>query len=145
MGIVIDSSVLIAAERGQIDLERPLSIQKDEEAVLAAITASEVLHGVHRATPKQRPSAPRDICGTNVRSLPRDPVRSTRGAYSRASGSGSGGVWGHCGRTRSADRATAIANGYSVPTRDKRSFPKIPGLVTIIRSEERRVGKECRL
>ncbi len=50
MGFLIDTSVLIAAERGRFslaDLARDLA---GEPLALAAITASELLHGVHRAT-----------------------------------------------------------------------------------------------
>ena len=50
MGVVIDSSVFIASERGTFDLPTRLGQRAGEEAALAAITASELLHGVHRAT-----------------------------------------------------------------------------------------------
>ena len=46
MGILIDSSSLIAAERGQIDLEAALRTALDEEVAIAAISASELLHGI---------------------------------------------------------------------------------------------------
>ena len=47
MGTLIDTSVLIAIERGELDLA---TIREDdaEELAIAAITASELLHGVHR-------------------------------------------------------------------------------------------------
>lgn len=47
MGAVIDSSVLIAAERGKLDLPRVLADHGDEPIAISAITASELLHGVH--------------------------------------------------------------------------------------------------
>lgn len=47
MGAVIDSSVLIAAERGKLDLLRVLADHGDEPIAISAITASELLHGVH--------------------------------------------------------------------------------------------------
>ena len=50
MGTLIDSSVLIAAERGHLDIAAKLGEQPDEPVAIAAITASELLHGVHRAT-----------------------------------------------------------------------------------------------
>lgn len=56
MGIVIDSSVLIAAEREELDLAAALGRQADETVAIAAMTASELLHGVHRAAEAgQRP------------------------------------------------------------------------------------------
>ena len=55
MGLVLDTSILIAAERGQFDFERFLLAESPNRPVyLAAITASELLHGVHRATGVRR-------------------------------------------------------------------------------------------
>ncbi len=56
MGTVIDSSVLIAAERGRLDWAEVLkSLPEDQPVAISAITASELLHGVHRAaTAEQR-------------------------------------------------------------------------------------------
>jgi len=49
MGVVIDTSVLIAAERGVFDLPGFLTSLGDTPIALSAVTASELLHGVHRA------------------------------------------------------------------------------------------------
>ncbi len=55
MGTLIDSSVLIAWERNQLNLEDQFADSADEDFGVSAITASELLHGVHRAsTPAQR-------------------------------------------------------------------------------------------
>jgi tRNA(fMet)-specific endonuclease VapC len=55
MGLILDSSVLIAAERGRLRFAEFCSAQGDEELFIAAITASELLHGVERAgTPSIR-------------------------------------------------------------------------------------------
>jgi tRNA(fMet)-specific endonuclease VapC len=47
--MLIDTSVFIAAERGQLDLDTIITAHQGEPVALAAITASELLHGVHRA------------------------------------------------------------------------------------------------
>ena len=49
MGIVLDSSVLIAAERKRFDLVGFLSAHSDETIFITVITASELLHGCARA------------------------------------------------------------------------------------------------
>ncbi len=49
MGVLIDSTVLIAHERGRLDLPEKLARREDEEFFISVITASEILHGVHRA------------------------------------------------------------------------------------------------
>ena len=64
MGALIDSSILIAAERGELDLGEKLKGLGNEDLALSAITASELLHGVHRADSEAR--------------------RATRGAYVEA-------------------------------------------------------------
>ena len=48
MGTLIDSSVLIAAERGRLDLQAALASRADDPVRIAAITASEVLQGTYR-------------------------------------------------------------------------------------------------
>ncbi len=50
MGFLIDSSILIAAERGRLSLADLARDFAGEALALSAITASELLHGVHRAT-----------------------------------------------------------------------------------------------
>ena len=50
MGVLIDSSILIEAERGRLSLESHVAAHTDEDFFVSVITASELLHGVHRAT-----------------------------------------------------------------------------------------------
>jgi tRNA(fMet)-specific endonuclease VapC len=49
MAVLIDATVLIEYERGRIDLETRIAGRRQEEFYLSVITASELLHGVHRA------------------------------------------------------------------------------------------------
>jgi tRNA(fMet)-specific endonuclease VapC len=50
MGLILDSSVLIAAERNKFDLEAFLLSLSHESFFMASITLSELWHGYHRAT-----------------------------------------------------------------------------------------------
>lgn len=50
MAVLIDTSILIAYERGQLDVVAHVAKREDEEAFLSVISASELLHGAHRAT-----------------------------------------------------------------------------------------------
>lgn len=55
MGLIIDSSLLIAAERRRFDLESFIEMEAPMEALfITSVTASELLHGLHRATPERR-------------------------------------------------------------------------------------------
>ena len=49
MGVLIDTSILIAYERGQLDVAAQVAGREGEEFFLSVISASELLHGVHRA------------------------------------------------------------------------------------------------
>jgi tRNA(fMet)-specific endonuclease VapC len=50
VGILIDSSVLIQVERSGTDVASYVHGHEEEDAFLSVISASELLHGVHRAT-----------------------------------------------------------------------------------------------
>jgi tRNA(fMet)-specific endonuclease VapC len=55
MGRLIDTSIFIEAERGRLDLENHVAKHGTENLFMSVVTASELLHGVHRATPEFRP------------------------------------------------------------------------------------------
>lgn len=128
MGALIDSSVLIAAERAKVGFEALLAGHADVEIAIAAITASELLHGLHRAAkPAQR--AHREAFVESVLAVV--PVVPFDLVTARIHAS----LWAHLaakgvslGAHDLLIGATAIAVGFDVATRDKRSFPKIPGL-----------------
>lgn len=128
MGTLIDSSILVAAERTRVGAQSLLLAHLDEEIAIAAVTASELLHGVHRAvTPGQRarreafveaflsavPVVPFDLLVARV--------HARLWADLAAKGSPVGDHDLQIG-------ATALAIGFDVATRDQRSFPKMAGL-----------------
>ncbi len=49
MGVLIDTSILIVYERGQLDIAARVAGREEEEVFLSVISASELLHGAHRA------------------------------------------------------------------------------------------------
>lgn len=52
--MILDSSVLVAKERGRFALAEFLAAHPDEAFLLSAVTVSELWHGVERATPPSR-------------------------------------------------------------------------------------------
>jgi predicted nucleic acid-binding protein len=54
MGIICDTSILIAAERKRFKIKEFFAAHADESFFLAAISAAELLHGVERATPSRK-------------------------------------------------------------------------------------------
>jgi predicted nucleic acid-binding protein len=128
MGALIDSSVLIAAERGSVDVEKLTQEYAETDFAIAAITASELLHGVHRAKGQAR-QARREAFVEAI--LTAFPVL----AFDELAARVHAGLWARLaskGRNVGAHdlliAATAIARGLKVITRDERSFPMIPGL-----------------
>jgi tRNA(fMet)-specific endonuclease VapC len=126
--MLIDSSVLIAWERDQLDIETQLASHADDEVAISAITASELLHGVHRATTPARRNQ-REVFVEGL--LSRLPILSidlvTARIHARLSAQLA--IKGSAvGAHDLLIAATAMTRGYAVATRDERSFPKIPGL-----------------
>ena len=128
MATLIDSSVLIAIERQRLGLDTVLAEHGEEAAAIAAITASELLHGVHRAkTTKQRVHREAFVeqVLTNVAVVPFDLVVARVHARLWADLAAKGVS---VGTHDLLIAATALATGSTVATRDDRSFPRIPGL-----------------
>jgi len=128
VGILIDTSVFVAVERGRLDLRQFLDAFGKEELALAAVSASELLHGVHRAVqPAQR--ARREAFVERVLDavpvIPFDLVvaRVHAGLSARLALEGQ-----PVGAHDLQIAATALAVGSRVVTSDARSFPRITGL-----------------
>ena len=127
MALLIDSSVLIAEERGESALQRLLSSRPDEDLAIAAITAAELLHGVHRANASRRPS--REAYVEHIlATLPVIPfgILAAR-AYAVLEAELAKAKIPVASHDLSI-AATAIAGGRIVATLDRRTFPRIPGL-----------------
>lgn len=127
MVVLIDASVMIASERGQVDFGAFLSGHREDEFVISAITASELLHGVHRATPSARlrreafveqllaqiPVLPFDLTAARIHSA----------LWAETAQQGS-----PVGAHDLLIAATALSRNATIATRDQRSFPRIPGI-----------------
>jgi tRNA(fMet)-specific endonuclease VapC len=127
VGILIDTSVLVAAERGQLDLEPLLGRLGDEEVAMASITASELLHGVHRLRGASRARSEVLV----ERLIDRLPVVDFDLAAARVHAALSAEQRARGAAVGAHDlliAATAVLLDYAVATRDLRSFPRIKGL-----------------
>ncbi|MBU2601339.1 MAG: type II toxin-antitoxin system VapC family toxin [Actinobacteria bacterium] len=128
MAVLIDASILIEAERGRLDLEPHVARRADDESFLSVITASELLHGVHRAAqPEQRARRSAFVEGVLER-FPLLPVDlATARAHAR--------VWAELARAGTLIgphdlwlAATCIAHGLTMVTANLREFRRVPGL-----------------
>jgi tRNA(fMet)-specific endonuclease VapC len=125
---LIDSSVLVDIERGRTDLGVLLEKRGDRGIAMAAITAAELLHGVHRlriSKRKTRAEAVVEVLLSSMPVIPFDLVCARAHARLGAELARRGVT---VGTHDLMIGATALARGFSVLTRDQRSFPRIPGL-----------------
>lgn len=128
MGLILDTSLLIAAERGAVRFEALLASLGGASVSMAAITASELLHGCHRATNpamRARRAAWVDALLEIVPVLPFGMAEARRHAQLWAELARKGAV---VGPHDMLIGATALARGDAVGTLNQREFGRIAGL-----------------
>lgn len=128
MGLILDSSLLIGGERGKLDLPAFFQAKASEAFFVAAITASELLHGVERADTaarRQRRSRFVEELLAEIPVLDFDLTIARRHAA----------LWARLEKTGrmigSHDMliaATALECGHSVATLNRDEFRRVPGL-----------------
>lgn len=128
MEILIDSSVLIAAERGQLDLDAQLRDQNDAEVGIAAIVASEMLEGVYRQSGGVSRARTQRFVDQLLQRLPVVPFDLDVARVHAVLSADLGAAGTPVGAHDLLIAATAVHLGAAVATRDLRSFPKIRGL-----------------
>lgn len=128
MGIILDTSVLIAAERHDTALGHLIRDRETEPFGLSVITISELLHGVYRAT-SEKTRLKREAFVESV--IAAFPVYSFDLTSSRIYAR----IWAtlvkkgvRVGAHDLIIASTAIALGFSVATFDLRDYQKIPEL-----------------
>ena len=120
--------MLIAVERGALDLARVPGAEPSTEVCISAVTASELLHGVHRlqgAVQRARVQTALELVLARLPVIAFDldvaRVHALLSAELRAKGTA-------VGAHDLIIAATAVALDAAVATRDLRSFPRIKGL-----------------
>jgi len=133
MAVLIDASILIEAERGRLQLEPHVARREEDEFFLSVITASELLHGVHRASGSDmqaRRSAFVEAILERFPVLPVDLATHARlWAQLRQTGTmiGPHDLW---------LAATCLAHGLVMVTANAREFARVPGLVVEVWQDE---------
>jgi tRNA(fMet)-specific endonuclease VapC len=128
LGTLIDTSVLIAAQRGDVDLGAVLRKQGAFNVATATICVSELLHAPHRLTNAvARARAERSVdvllSGLSIVSFDLEIARLHARLSADLAAKGT-----QVGAHDLIIAATALSLDYQVATRDRRSFPRIPGL-----------------
>ena len=129
MGVVLDTSVLIAAERGRLDMPALLNAAGEEPVVLAAVVASELLHGVERATPGEVRERRHAYVEWVLATVPLAPFGLEEARVHAR-------LWAHLaakgqliGPHDMLIAATALAAGFRLATLNRKEFKRVPGLV----------------
>lgn len=128
MGILIDSNVLIALERKGLELSSRIAGREQEEVFLSVISASELLHGVHRAaTPKLHANrlafVEAVLASFPLLEIDLATARSHALLWSQLAQRGE-----MIGVHDSWLAATCLAHGLKLATANVREFMRVPGL-----------------
>lgn len=128
MGIIFDSTEIIALERNRSAIDELIAGREDEPFGISVVTVAELLHGVERADTETRRLRRQAFVEKVIELFPIVPfdVAAAR-IYAR--------IWASLvrkGHTVGAHdliiAATAIALDYTVVTANRRDFEKIEGL-----------------
>ena len=128
MGLIFDTSILIGAERGRFDMPAFLRGPETDAIGLAAITASELLHGCERAVdPEIRARRGRYVEGllAGIPVIPFGLLEARQHARVWAALAARGTP---IGAHDLLVAATALAVGWSVATLNRQEFGRVDGL-----------------
>jgi tRNA(fMet)-specific endonuclease VapC len=142
VGTLLDTTVFIEFERAlrglpaaqamtEVAHRLEAQVGESEEVAIAAITASELLHGVHRATAAHRGQRAAFVEAT----LAAFPVLSFDLLAARAHARLWAGLASSRAEVGAHDRivaATALSIGWRVATANARHFERIPGLDVVV-------------
>lgn len=128
MALLIDTSVFIQHERGRLALTPLVEHRGDEEIHVSVVTASELLHGVHRARDRRtraRRSAFVEAVLAEFSLLPIDVLVARTHARLWAELAGEGAPIGAHDLWLAA---TCVGRGLTLATGNVREFGRVPGL-----------------
>ncbi|MCX5819277.1 MAG: type II toxin-antitoxin system VapC family toxin [Deltaproteobacteria bacterium] len=128
MGIILDTSVIVAVERAHESLNALITGREEEPFGISVVTAAELLHGVERADTEARKLRRQAFVEKVIESFPIFPFDLMIGRiYARIWAAVARNGW-TVGAHDLIIAATAISLDYSVATVNSRDFEKIPGV-----------------
>jgi tRNA(fMet)-specific endonuclease VapC len=127
-GLLIDTSVLVAIERSAQRPAELLGRLGDRPVSVAAITASELLHGVHRADGAVRRGRREGFVETVLSLFPVRPFDLETARLHAALWADLAGRGEPIGAHDLQIAATALTAGLALLTADRRHFGRVPGL-----------------
>jgi tRNA(fMet)-specific endonuclease VapC len=135
MGLVLDSSVLIAAERDARPVSELLArveqVHGETDIVLSSISVIELEHGLHRATTVEVTHKRRDYLDTVFAAIPVEPFTKEMAQVAAKIDADARQTGRVIPFPDLLIGVTAVHFGYGVGTRNLRHFQMIPGLNVI--------------
>jgi len=135
LGVILDSSVLIEAERQHLNatqfLKRIVQQIGETEAAVCSITIAELAHGVHRAETLERRERRRAFLDELKATLPIYPITDSTAELVGKIGAESLAAGVSIPFDDLLIGACALERGHAVATRNLRHFRHIPGLNVI--------------
>ena len=135
LGVVLDSSVLIAAERRGFTATRAVESVKDAlgefPIALCALTISEIGHGIYRAASEETRSRRRAFLDDLKATVPIYPITESTAEIIARIGGGQAAQGINLPLGDLIIGATAVELGFAVATSNVRDFNRIPGLRVI--------------
>lgn len=125
---MIDSCLLIEAERRRLDLAASIAARADEGTYLSVVSVSELLHGYHRATDLAHRARQSAFIEALLRQFP---VLDIDLAVARVHAQLWAGLASAGTPVPAHDlwiAATCIAHGHTLVTANARDFERVPGL-----------------
>jgi tRNA(fMet)-specific endonuclease VapC len=132
VGTLIDSGVFVAAERGVLDLAAWLTANAEESFAISAITASELLHGVHRAPAGRRREVRRAFVESILDVYPIRPFDAGVAAIHAELWAEMASKGSSIGAHDLIIAATALAYDCSVLTLNQKHFKRVPRLRVVV-------------
>ncbi len=126
MAVLIDTAPLIAFERSGAAERLDAEIGDDERAI-SVVTASELLHGVHRAN-AQHAARRRAFVEHILAAMEPVPITAAIARVHAEIWAGLEAAGTPIGAHDLWIAATAVAHGYGVVTSNTRDFARVPGL-----------------
>jgi tRNA(fMet)-specific endonuclease VapC len=132
LGLVLDSSVLVAAERKQLTTLDAIKIIRDATGdvpiVISSLTVAELGHGIYRADTPERGRQRRQFLNELKAHVPVHPVTESTAEIIARVGAEQAAKGINLPLSDLIIGACALELGYSIATSNSRDFTRIPGL-----------------
>lgn len=136
LGVVLDSSVLVSAERANLTtpdvIKHIRAAVGDVPIVISALTVAELAHGIHRANSAERSHQRRQFLEELKAAVPIHPVTEATAEIIARIGAAQAAKGVNLPLADLIIGACALELGYAIGTHNTRDINRIPGLRVLL-------------